>query len=136
MGRHREISLDIVWKFAPTALPVRPRWTQGQRRGRGRRETRARGQRGAGETRAGDEGQRGSRQTNVRVKRLEPGPCSAGERGVGGGVSRGVQGVSDNTTWTFEEATAINARYVADEGLVVGTHGVGITHSLRVLALA
>ena len=41
-----------------------------------------------------------------------------------------------NTTWTFEEATAINARYVADEGLVVGTHGVGITHSLRVLALA
>ena len=46
-----------------------------------------------------------------------------------------VSRVCDNTTWPFEEATAINTRYVADEGLVVGTHGIGITHSLRQLAL-
>ena len=56
-------------------------------------------------------------------------PYSAGERGVGGGVSRGVQGVSDNTTWPFEEATAINARYVADEGLVVGRHSWNRHHT-------
>ena len=45
--------------------------------------------------------------------------------------------MSDNATWPSEEATAINTRYVADEGLVVGTHGTGITvtHSLRLLAL-
>ena len=29
--------------------------------------------------------------------------------------------MSDNATWPSEEATAINTRYVADEGLVVGT---------------